>query len=73
MSKLILFGPTALEFYEHCTTLPSEAVTFAAASRHSLVPHAATVAALQEQFPFLTKPLHFTVAEERDRRQRCAR
>lgn len=72
MSKLLLFGPTALEFYEHCTTLPSEAVTFAAASRHSLVPHTATVGALQEQFPFLTEPLHFTVAEERDRRQRCA-
>ena len=73
MSKLILFGPTALEYYAHTTKRPTRSVSLDASDPSALAPLDGSVAHLGACFPFLTSPYHATVFTERDRRQKVAR
>lgn len=58
MSKLILWGSTALDLYRHSSTPPPHTPWLDLTSQESVTPHAAAIRYLEEQFPWLTRPYH---------------
>ena len=77
MSKLVLFGTTALEYYAHVLSRPANAIALGATDDPStlaaLAPLASGTAHIGACFPHLTAPYHVTVFSERERRQKVAR
>lgn len=73
MSKLLLFGDTALELYAHLAARPSESIAFRGKPPAETAPTAAGIAYLAQLFPWLTQPVHVLVFDQDERRQKLAR
>ncbi len=73
MSKLLLFGPTALEFYETVADLNFERTFLSAGDAGALMPTTKALAFLHRQLPHLSRPAHVTVLDRDHRRQKDAR
>lgn len=73
MSKLILFGDSALEIYAHLALRPSDSIAFRGKPPAETAPTTAGIAYLAQLFPWLTQPAHILVFNPDDRRQKLAR
>lgn len=73
MSKLILFGDSALEIYAHLALRPSDSIAFRGKPPAETAPTTAGIAYLAQLFPWLTQPAHILVFSPDDRRQKLAR
>lgn len=73
MSKLILFGDSALEAYAHLAARPSDSISFRGKPPAETAPTMAGIAYLEQLFPWLTQPVHVLVFDPDDRRQKLAR
>lgn len=73
MSKLILFGDTALELYAHLAARPSDSIAFRGKPPAETAPTTAGITYLAQLFPWLTQPAHVLVFDPDDRRQKLAR
>ncbi len=73
MSKLILFGDTALELYAHLAARPSDSIAFRGKPPAETAPTTAGITYLTQLFPWLTQPAHVLVFDPDDRRQKLAR
>lgn len=56
MSKLILFGDTALELYAHLAARPSDSIAFRGKPPAETAPTTAGITYLAQLFPWLTQP-----------------
>lgn len=68
MSKLILWGSTALDLYRHSNTLPTRIPWLDISSQEDTTPNAAAIRYLEEQFPWLVKPYHLVVPSRKQKR-----
>lgn len=73
MSKLIFWGSTALDAYQHCSDRcrilsPSASLRLGLQEPENLAPNAAAIQYAQEQFPWLSPPFHVVVPTRRQRR-----
>lgn len=73
VSKLILFGDSALEVYDHLAARPSDSIAFRGKPPAEAAPTAAGIAYLTQLFPWLAQPAHVLVFDPDDRRQKLAR
>lgn len=73
MSKLILFGDSALEIHAHLALRPSDSIAFRGKPPAETAPTTAGIAYLAQLFPWLTQPAHILVFSPDDRRQKLAR
>ncbi|MDE8701436.1 DUF559 domain-containing protein [Adlercreutzia equolifaciens] len=73
MSKLLLFGSSALIYYDHCRSLPRVSVSGPDLAAADFAPTAAMVRYALRAVPSLAVPLHVSVFAEHERRQKVAR
>lgn len=73
MSKIILFGPTALEFFGHTARIPFQRRAIIPEQATEFTPTKRVLDHVHAAFPFLTRPAHITVFDQKHRRQKYAR
>lgn len=67
MSKIVLWGDTAIEWYEHAVALPAKAVDVAGLRASDVRPVTGVANYLAQHFPFLPSPYCVSVFRKEDR------
>lgn len=73
MGKLLLYGSSALAYYDHCRSSPHILASGSGLVAADFAPTASGVRCVLRTMPFLAAPLHVGVFAERERRQKVAR
>ena len=72
MSKLILWGSSALDFYQHGDFTSLLTLWLDIAHQEDITPNAAAVQYLEDRLPWLSKPFHVIVPSRQQKRKMCA-
>ncbi|MEC4175363.1 DUF559 domain-containing protein [Adlercreutzia sp. R7] len=73
MSKIALFGPTALELFGHTVHAPLQRRAITSERAAEFTPSKRVLDHVHSTFPFLSRPAHITVFDRKHRRQKYAR
>lgn len=68
MSKLILWGLSALDFYQHGDFASLPTLWLDIAHQEDIAPNAAAVQYLEDRLPWLSKPFHVIVPSRQQKR-----
>ena len=68
MSKLILWGLSALDFYQHGDFASLPTLRLDIAHQEDIAPNAAAVQYLEDRLPWLSKPFHVIVPSRQQKR-----